>query len=281
MLDRTPKPTWSCETCGTQFEPAAAPPPACPICVDERQYVGWSGQRWTSPAELARRHTIVVGEEAGVRTLAVTPHLAIGQRAFLVPSGASHVLWECLPVVTDAAVAAIAAAGGVDAIAISHPHFYAAMIDWSDALGGVPVYLHEADRAWVQRRSPALRFWSGARLALSAEVELIHLPGHFDGGAGLWWRRGPRGGGALFPGDAVQVVMDRRHATFMYSYPNAIPMAPAAVRALRDRLAPLAFDDVFGYSPGRQILGGAKAAVEASFARYLAAVAEPPVARAG
>ncbi len=33
----------------------------------------------------------------------------------------------------------ITAKGGIKAIAISHPHFYATMIDWSRALGGVPI----------------------------------------------------------------------------------------------------------------------------------------------
>ena len=42
---------------------------------------------------------------------------------------------------------------------------------------------------------------------------------------------------------------------------------------MRDRLAGLAFDDVYGYSWGRNILGGARAAVDASFERYLSAVA--------
>jgi len=33
-----------CETCGTQFAESAGPPVACPICLDERQYVGHRGQ---------------------------------------------------------------------------------------------------------------------------------------------------------------------------------------------------------------------------------------------
>jgi hypothetical protein len=67
--------------------------------------------------------------------------------------------------------------------------------------------------------------------------------------------------------------MDRRHVTFMYSYPNFIPMATADVRAMRDRLARFAFEDVYGYTWGRNIIGGARAAVDASFERHLRAVA--------
>jgi len=267
---------WICETCGTQFAPSFAPPAHCPICDDERQYVGWAGQTWTTPDALAERHAIRIADDAGVMTLEQTPGFAINQRAFRIPDPHTPVLWECLSLVTDDAVAALRAAGGVAAIAISHPHFYAAMAAWSDALGGVPIYLHEADRAWVQRSSPHLRFWSGDRLALSDDLELVHLPGHFAGSAALWWKRGPRPGGSLLPGDALQVTMDRRHATFMYSYPNLIPLGPATVEDLRHRVAPLAFDDVFGYSAGRQIIGGGKAAIDASFDRYLAQICDRP-----
>ena len=81
--------------------------------------------------------------------------------------------------------------------------------------------------------------------------------------------RDRRAGGALFPGDALQVVLDRRHVTFMYSYPNYIPMRPADVRAIRGRLDGLAFEDVYGYTWGRNILGDARAAADASISRYL------------
>jgi glyoxylase-like metal-dependent hydrolase (beta-lactamase superfamily II) len=263
-----------CETCGTQFEPSRAAPARCPVCEDERQYVGWSGQRWTSMAQLARGHRIELADEDGVTTLRMRPAFAIDQRAFLIPYGPQKLMWECLSLVTDEAVQGIRAAGGVAAIALSHPHFYAAMAQWSDALGGVPIYLHEADRDWVRRASPQLRFWGGERLELSDDLTLVHLPGHFPGSSGLWWKSGPRATGCLFPGDALQVVMDRRHVTFMYSYPNAIPLGPQAVRALQSSIAALRFEDVYGFSHGRQIIGGGKAAVEASFARYLRAVTD-------
>ena len=51
-----------CVTCGTQFPPSAEPPPGCPICLDERQYVGHDGQLWTTMVELARDHRNVVEE---------------------------------------------------------------------------------------------------------------------------------------------------------------------------------------------------------------------------
>ena len=42
-----------CRTCGVQY---GAPREDCPICLDERQYVGWAGQQWTTLADLRTEH---------------------------------------------------------------------------------------------------------------------------------------------------------------------------------------------------------------------------------
>ena len=265
-------PCYICETCGTQYAESAAPPARCDVCEDERQYVGWSGQTWTTHAALAANYSLRLEDDAGLLGIGLPTDFAIPQRALLLPTDAGNLLWECVSLVTDEAVTALNARGGVDRIVISHPHFYAAMVEWSEALGGVPILLHEADRDWVQRRSPCIEVWSGDELRLSDAVTLIRCGGHFPGSTALHWRDGPRRGGALFPGDALQVVSDRRHVTFMYSYPNFIPMRPSDVRAMQLRLAPYGFEDVYGYTWGRNIRGHARAAVDASFDRYLAAV---------
>jgi hypothetical protein len=265
-------PCFICATCGTQFADSPRPPACCPICQDERQYVGWAGQSWTTHDELAATHRLRLEEDAGIFALGLAPGFAIDQRALHVRSPGANVLWESLSIVTPEAVAALQARGGVDVIAISHPHFYASMIEWSDALGGVPILLHEADRAWVQRPSARIEFWRGDSLALSPELTLYRCGGHFEGSTALHWRTGARGGGALLPGDALQVVSDRRHVSFMYSYPNLIPMKRAAVEHMRRLLAGLAFEDVHGFTWGRNIVGGGRAAVDASFERYLGAI---------
>jgi len=261
-----------CETCGTQFEVADRPPGRCPICEDERQYVGWQGQRWTDMATLRAGKRLRIEEDAGLLGIGVVD-FAIPQRALLLPTDAGNLLWECVSLVTDAALEALRARGGVDAIAISHPHFYSSMVEWSEALGGVPILLHAADRAWVQRASPRIEFWEGDSRRLSDAVTLVRTGGHFDGSTALHWRTGPHGGGALFPGDAPLVAMDRRHVSFIYSFPNHVPMRSGDVRAMQARLRGLEFEDVYGFTWGRNILGGGRAAVDASFARHLARVA--------
>ncbi len=60
----------------------------------------------------------------------------------------------------------------------------------------------------------------------------------------------------------------------MYSFPNLLPMKPSDVLAMRERLAPFEFEDVYGYTWGRNIIGGGRAAVDRSFERYLQTVAE-------
>ncbi|HWK74428.1 MAG TPA: hypothetical protein VNQ81_09180 [Povalibacter sp.] len=260
-----------CETCGTQYE-ATGTPDHCPICCDERQYVGWNGQRWTTLQQLATHHKVRMEQDGGLPGIGTTPAFAIDQRALLLCTRMHRIMWECVSLVSDEAVTAIERSGGIDLIAISHPHFYSSMVQWSEALGGVPILLHEADRQWIGRSSHNIRLWKGDEHRIAPGLTLLRCGGHFPGSTALHWQDERRPAGALFPGDALQVVADRRHVTFMYSYPNYIPMHPDAVRDMRRRLEGYEFDDVYGYTWGRNILGGGRAAVDRSFERYLEAI---------
>ena len=264
---------WICTTCATQYAPAVAPPAHCPVCEDDRQYVAWEGQRWTTLGALQERYKLRIGEDAGLLAIAVDGTFAIPQRVLHLRTDAGNILWESLGVVDDDAVRALSDAGGVDRIIVSHPHFYSSMVEWSEALGGVEILLHDADRSWVRRGSDRIRFWRGDTLALSGDITLVNVAGHFPGSTALHWKTGPRGNGALFPGDAPHVAQDRRQVCFMHSVPNFTPMKPSAVRRMRALLAPYAYDDVYGFSWGRNILGNGHAVVEASFDRFLEQVA--------
>jgi len=264
--------THICETCGTQFAASALPPTACPICDDERQYVGWNGQRWLTPEALATGHSLRIGTDAGLLAIDMAGSFGIPQRALLLPTAVGNLLWECVSLVTAEAVAKLREHGGVDRIVISHPHFYSSMVEWSEALGNVPILLHAADRAWVQRPSRAIEFWRGDVLSLGGGVTLVRTGGHFPGSTALHWSLGTNGRGALFVGDSPQVATNRRSVSFMYSYPNYVPMRTSDVREMQERLTPFDYDDVYGYSWGRNIIGGGRAAVSASFERHLAAV---------
>lgn len=173
---------------------------------------------------------------------------------------------------TAEAAAHVRSLGGLKAIAVSHPHFYGAVSDWSDAFGGVPVYLHSDDRQWVTRPHPAIVAWSGAHRRFSDDIVLVRTGGHFAGGTVMHWRAGAGGRGALLTGDIAMATMDRRWVSFMYSFPNYIPLNATAVRAIWRAVEPLAFDRLYGAWWGRNIETGAKAAFEASVLRYLAAI---------
>jgi len=257
------------------------PPDRCPICDDERQYVGWDGQRWTRLADLrAEGRTNRFSEEGpGLTGIGTEPQFAIGQRALLVETAGGNVLWDCISFIDDATVAEIERRGGLAAIAISHPHYYGVLAEWSNAFGGVPVWIHEADRQWLGRTDGRVRLWSGDRVEIGPPgVTLVNCGVHFAGGTVLHWTGGDNGRGALLSGDIFQVVMDRRWVGFMYSYPNLIPELPPVVRRAVALVDDLPFDSIYGAWWGRNVRGGAKDALARSAARYLARVAPPPEA---
>jgi glyoxylase-like metal-dependent hydrolase (beta-lactamase superfamily II) len=267
-----------CVTCGTQFGASAAPPARCPICDDERQFVGWSGQAWTTLEQLRAGNRLALADEGdGLLGIGCEPRFAIGQRALLVPARGGdgpgrNVLWDCISLIDDAAVRVIEALGGLAAIAISHPHYYTSMVEWSRAFGGVPIYLHAEERAWVMRPDPAIVFWQGEQLALGEGLTLVRLGGHFAGAQVLHWAGGADGRGVLLSGDILQVVQDRRYVSFMYSYPNYIPLSAGSVRHMIDALEPYPFERVYGAWFGAVVRADAKAAVRRSAERYLAAL---------
>jgi glyoxylase-like metal-dependent hydrolase (beta-lactamase superfamily II) len=266
-------PAFICTACGTQYAPTDAPPERCPICTEERQYVPPGGQGWTVLEALAARSFNAWREhEPGLFGIGTQPAFAIGQRALLVRTPHGNVLWDCIAMLDAATVTQIKALGGLSAIAISHPHFYTTMAEWSRAFGDVPIHLHAADRAWVMRPTPAIRFWDGDTLTLSPEVTLIRCGGHFPGAACLHWAAGAAGKGVLLTADTATVTVDRKFLTFMRSYPNLIPLSAKQVRGIGDALEPYAYDRIYGHYFDRVIPAGAKEAMRASVERYAAAV---------
>jgi glyoxylase-like metal-dependent hydrolase (beta-lactamase superfamily II) len=265
-------PFWTCEQCGAQFPDGREPPPSCPICEDERQYVNWKGQTWVSREELSKRHRLLWRDDLGIPGLGLEPSFAIGQRALLLREPDGCVMWDCIPLATREAIEYVRSLGGLKAIAISHPHYYGAVADWSEAFGGIPVYLHGDDRAWITRPHPSIVPWYGESCRLSSDILILRTGGHFAGGTVLHWRAGAEGKGALLTGDVATVSMDRRSVSFMYSYPNYIPLNAQSVRRIADVVEPLVFDRIYGAWWDRNVGADAKAAFNASVRRYLAAI---------
>lgn len=261
-----------CVTCGTQFTPSVQPPPECPICTDLRQYVGFDGQRWITLDELRLRHRNVIGpEEPGLYSIHTEPIFAIDERAFLLQTPKGNVLWDCVALLDQSTIDAIRQLGGVAAIAISHPHYYTTMVEWSMVFDNAPIYLHSADSFWVMRPHANIRLWSGDAITLLDDLVLIHTPGHFDGFQVLHWPAGAGGQGVLLSGDQPQVCMDTRWVSFMYSYPNFIPLDIGAVERIVNTLKPYAFDRIYGAFSRRTVQANAKEILKRSAERFIRA----------
>ena len=266
---------WICTTCGTQYAPSKRPTKSCAICEDPRQYVGWEGQQWTTLDTLSHIHrNTLQQEEAHLFSIHTEPAFGIGERAFLIQTPQGNVLWDCVTLLDRDTRAAINALGGINAIAISHPHYYTTMVEWSRAFGNAPVFLHELDRRWVMRPDTNIRFWSGETTKLTGDLTLIHTGGHFDGFQVLHWPSGCSGKGVLLAGDQPEVCSARNWVTFMYSYPNYIPLCATSIRTIVKALTPFAFDRLYGAFPGRTVNSDAKAIVERSATRYVRSISD-------
>jgi hypothetical protein len=139
-------PSFICTACGTQYPERATPPAQCLICEEERQYVPVRGQTWTTLEALRVGHANSFREyETGLIGIGTQPQFAIGQRALLVRTPGGNVLWDCISLLDDATVTVIRGLGGIQAIAISHPHFYTTMVEWARAFD-CPIHLHAADK---------------------------------------------------------------------------------------------------------------------------------------
>ncbi len=268
-------PVYICVTCGTQFPESQQPPPHCSICEDERQYVNPDGQQWTTLESLRPHHHLVIKPvEDGLYRLKPEPKVGIGQYAHLVQTPDGNILWDCVPYIDEAAVATINALGGIRAIAISHPHFHTVMVEWSRAFNHAPIYIHAGNQPFVVYPDAAIHYWEADTLPLFGGLTLIRCGGHFPGSTVLHWSAGAEGRGVLLTADTIDVVADTRYATFMYSYPNQIPLPASQIRKIVAAVEPFAFDRLYeGF--GLVMMTDAKAKVKASAERYIRAISEP------
>ena len=262
-----------CVTCGTQYPTSNDPPAECPICKDERQYIGGRGQEWVTLDSLQKSHRNVFFKEGeGLWGIQTEPEFAIGQRALLLQTRSGGMLWDCVSLIDSSSIGLVKSLGGLTAIAVSHPHYYASMVEWSRAFGRIPIYLHEAEREWVQYPDSAIVFWKGETHRLNDELTLIRVGGHFAGSQVLHWASGEAGNVALMTGDMPQVCPDRRYVSFMYSYPNLIPVDGVTVREIVSKLEPYKFSRLYGAWPKFVVSGDAKTALRRSAERYLRAI---------
>jgi hypothetical protein len=234
------------------------------VCVDDRLGPAAVEQGWTTTQELAATHEPRIEElEPGLLGLGIEPLFALGERALHIEG----VLFDCTPLLDDRSVGAVEAHGGIETIVVSHPHAFGAMLYWAEELDA-RILVHEADRGFVPRPSKRVEYWSGDRLAVTRDFELIHVGGHFDGAAVGLWHAGADGCGALFTSDVLHVLADSASVAFMWSHVNLIPLGEPEVERIAAQLAGLRFDRVYGAWWERVIASGAKSRILASAERH-------------
>jgi glyoxylase-like metal-dependent hydrolase (beta-lactamase superfamily II) len=265
-----------CVNCGLQHAEDTAPPARCLNCSDERESMTHKPQQWTTLGEMQDHYrNVFTPLDEGVTGLVTVPSFGIGPEVFLVQTAAGRVLWDCFAYLDAATVTEIKNSGGLSAIVISHPHMFGSVVEWSYSLGTVPVFIHEDNQRWMPRLDPVIRWWKGESVQIDSALTVIRIGGHFPGSSVLHWRGGAGGKGALFTGDGILPVEDRRWVSFMYSYPNLIPVGRRAVEKIVSAVSGLEFDRIYGgpmygSGGGRPIIqSGAKEVVLRSARRYL------------
>ncbi|KAF3001933.1 hypothetical protein E8E13_006846 [Curvularia kusanoi] len=271
-----------CETCGTQFDvPLSSPPKECRICLDPRQYVPAHGQTWTSlnADQKTQKNEFQTDEHDSrihyITTKPLTPselpaglsdstttrkQLGIGERAILLQTPHGNVLWDLIAFLNQETVDFINEKGGLKAIVISHPHFYTTHLEWA-AQFKCPVYVAADDAEWLSRedRNGVRQPYKGAKEVLPG-VTVVQCGGHFDGSSVLHWEK------KLFIADTMMSVPSSFYNagkpnkdplttsfSFMWSYPNMIPLPPAKIHTIWKALKPFDFDTTFGGFPGQNV----------------------------
>lgn len=236
-----------CETCGVQYGQSKEEPHHCKICEDDRQYISENGQKWTTLEELTASgeyNNQFNVEEEGLFSIKTSPDFAIGQAAYYIQGENFKMLWDCITYLDETTITLINELGGIDAIALSHPHYYSTQVEWAEAFNA-PIYIHEDDREWVTRPSERIVFWAGETHELHEGFVLHRVGGHFKGATVLEWKKGDHGNGVLLVGDSFQVADDQDWVSFMYSYPNFLPLPADTVQRIADQVKEIRFEKIY------------------------------------
>jgi hypothetical protein len=255
-----------CSTCGTYY-PLHQYPELCTICCDERQYIPDSGQSWTMPRDLHRKHSIKLNKiKDRLYELEINPAFAIGQRALLVLSEKGNVLWDCIPMLDELTVEFIRSKGGLAAIAFSHPHYYSNMNDWAEVFN-CPVYIHENDREHIMVKGKHIECWTGAEMDLWDGMKLHCIGGHFAGSSILHVPfLSPQG--AIICGDTLFLSPNKKHFSVFRSSPNRIPLPIEEVKRIQRRMDTIPFDEFYGYIKTQNLDMDVKEVFRLSMGKY-------------
>jgi glyoxylase-like metal-dependent hydrolase (beta-lactamase superfamily II) len=256
-----------CTTCGTQFPSGISLPQLCPICNDDRQYIGDSGQNWKEIDQLNKEYTVKINKvNKRLYELKMVPDFAIGQRAFLVIADGGNILWDCIPLLNEETITFIKSKGGLKAIAFSHPHYYSTMNEWARTFN-CPVYIHQNDEEWVMYKNPFVHYWRGHEMPLWEGMKIINIGGHFPGSC-IFHIPSMSANGTVLCGDSLYIAKSKRHIAIMHSYPNQIMLTKDEFISVYKKTEGLEFDTLHGAFVGQSLLGNADEIFTNSMRRY-------------
>ncbi|KAK4242685.1 beta-lactamase-like protein [Achaetomium macrosporum] len=269
-----------CNTCGTQHPTAERTAlTTCFICDDPRQYTPPSGQSFTTLSALRSagdgRHNgfgPFIKDDPRFTHIVTKPKFAIGQRAILIRTPKGNVLWDCITYIDDDTVTRIKEMGGIQAMVISHPHFYSTHLEWAERFG-CRVYLAREDQKWLARRDEERQVFLDAvetRVEINGEdtgVRVIKLGGHFPGSLVLLYD------GHLFTADTLMMTPAGRANwtvdalgrprerpkgvntfSFLWSIPNMIPLSADEIARMWGILKNYDFKSAHGLFEGADIV---------------------------
>lgn len=255
-----------CSTCGTSYTTSTAE--TCNICLDDRQWVPPTGQSWTKPDELLRKHSVKLNRlKERLYEFEINPIFAIGQRALLVISENGNVLWDCIPLLDELTVEFIKSKGGLKAIAFSHPHFYSNMNEWAETFN-CPIYIHKNDEDHIMAKSKHIQLWNGEEMDLWDGMRIMLIGGHFAGSSILHVPFLSKEG-TIICGDTLFLSPSKKHFSAVYSSPNRIPLPLSEIKRIKARFEAILFDSFYGYIKTQNLSENVKEILKKSFERYL------------
>ncbi|KAL9028208.1 MAG: hypothetical protein Q9196_003399 [Gyalolechia fulgens] len=223
-----------CTACGSQYDaaPGGGIPFNCKICDDPRQFVPPAGQQWTTLETLRQ-------DSNRSNRWETSPY--------------NPKIWSIWtePKIRDL--------GGLEAVVISHPHFYTTYVDWATVFD-CPVYVSELDREWICQEAPEanmVKFIRGASEPILPGVTAITAGGHFPGSLVLHWDD------QLFIADTIQTIpaahtpeprpLGQTSFTFQWSIPNMIPLDPDTIFGIWESIRSYDFRTTYGAFNGMPV----------------------------
>jgi glyoxylase-like metal-dependent hydrolase (beta-lactamase superfamily II) len=272
------------------------PKNTCKPCLDPRQYVPEQGQQWSKASEWLisssstneKQFRFELIEEKNdarlIRIITKNTNVGIGETPFIILTKYGIVIWDCCALYNSNLFESIKKISkdyqlSIVGIAISHPHFYTSSLTWAKALQ-TKIFISHLDKQWFQRINEGLAkdlvvFFDSETYNLLPGITIIRCGGHFDGSCVLHWDRQKAGTpatiiqaaskdklpftGAVFCSDTFGPGMDRKTITFMWSYPNMIPLPPKDVLQIWHSMQPFQFDEIIGAWPGKYVDKDARA----------------------